>query len=190
MHWRRLAISSWVVRTWQWLSTINPWWKRSQQIPGPWFNIKMSSYQYRKSHCGDKTAVRSSYVHNWIFYTDKMSSLYWIRALGGISQPHLLKLKEWSTRFHFNIIHIPGVRNFTADAVSRHPVGYPVPLHLPFDPAPLCDIFSSMHTREQDIAEVYHQYSKSMQVIQSITWDDVRLAIFTTMSCSSWSTTS
>ena len=22
---------------------------------GPWFNIKMSSYQYRKSHCGDKT---------------------------------------------------------------------------------------------------------------------------------------
>ena len=22
--------------------------------PGPWFNIKMSSYQYRKSHCGDK----------------------------------------------------------------------------------------------------------------------------------------
>ena len=28
---------------------------------GPWFNIKMSSYQYRKSHCGDKTVVRSSY---------------------------------------------------------------------------------------------------------------------------------
>ena len=23
--------------------------------PGGWFNIKMSSYQYRKSHCGDKT---------------------------------------------------------------------------------------------------------------------------------------
>ena len=32
--------------------------------PGPRFNIKMSSYQYRKSHCGDKTAVRSSYLHN------------------------------------------------------------------------------------------------------------------------------
>ena len=26
--------------------------------PGPWFNIKMSSYQYWKSHCGDKTIVR------------------------------------------------------------------------------------------------------------------------------------
>ena len=45
---------------------------------GPWFNIKMSSYQYRKSHCGDKTVVRSSYLHNGISYTGKMSSLYWI----------------------------------------------------------------------------------------------------------------
>ena len=48
--------------------------------PGPWFKIKMSSYQYRKSHCGDKTVVRSSYLHNGISYTGKMSSLYWIRA--------------------------------------------------------------------------------------------------------------
>ena len=36
--------------------------------PGPWFNIKISSYQYRKSHCGDKTVVRSSYLHNGISY--------------------------------------------------------------------------------------------------------------------------
>ena len=50
--------------------------------PGPWFNIKMSSYQYRKSHCGDKTVVRSSYLHNGISYTGKMTSLYWIGALG------------------------------------------------------------------------------------------------------------
>ena len=48
---------------------------------GPWFNIKMPSYQYRKSHCGDKTVVRSSYLHNGISYAGKMSSLYWIRAL-------------------------------------------------------------------------------------------------------------
>ena len=62
--------------------------------PGPWFNIKMSSYQYRKSHCGDKTVVRSSYLHNGISYTGKMSSLYWIRAqmaipLYGATQQHL-----------------------------------------------------------------------------------------------------
>ena len=42
-----------------------------------WFNIKIS-YQYRKSHCGDKTVVRSSYLHNDISYTAKMSFLYWI----------------------------------------------------------------------------------------------------------------
>ena len=45
-----------------------------------WFNIKISSYQYRKSHCGDKTVVRSSYLHTGISYTGKMISLYWIRA--------------------------------------------------------------------------------------------------------------
>ena len=48
---------------------------------GPWFNIKMSSYQYRKSHCGDKMVIRSSYLHNGISYTGKISSLYWIGAL-------------------------------------------------------------------------------------------------------------
>ena len=47
---------------------------------GPWFNIKMISYQYRKSHCGDKTILRPSYLHNEISYTGKMTSLYWIRA--------------------------------------------------------------------------------------------------------------
>ena len=41
----------------------------------------MSSYQYRKSHCGDKTVVRSSDLHNGISYTGKITSLYWIRAL-------------------------------------------------------------------------------------------------------------
>ena len=40
----------------------------------------MTSYQYRKSHCGDKTVLWPSYLHNRISYTGKMSSLYWIRA--------------------------------------------------------------------------------------------------------------
>ena len=42
----------------------------------------MSSYQYGKSHCGDRTILRPSYLHNGISYTGKMSSLYWIGALG------------------------------------------------------------------------------------------------------------
>ena len=83
-------------------STGNRWWPveiRSHTISSHttalglleyyvrWFSIKMASYQYRKSHCGDKTVVRSSYLHNGIFYTGKMPSLYWFRplvsALGG-----------------------------------------------------------------------------------------------------------
>ena len=43
----------------------------------------MTSYQHRKSHCGDKTISRPSYLHNGISYTGKMTSLYWIRALEG-----------------------------------------------------------------------------------------------------------
>ena len=46
---------------------------------GPRFNKKMTSYQYRKSHCGDKTILRPSYLHNEISYTGKMTSLYWIK---------------------------------------------------------------------------------------------------------------
>ena len=42
--------------------------------------MKMSSYQYRKSHCGYKTLLRPSYLHNGISYTGKTTSLYWIRA--------------------------------------------------------------------------------------------------------------
>ena len=39
-----------------------------------------ASYQYRKSHCGDKTILRPSYLHNGISYTGKTISLYWIGA--------------------------------------------------------------------------------------------------------------
>ena len=62
---------------------------------GPWFNIKMSSYPYRKSHCGDNTVVRSSYLHNGISYIGKMTLLYWIRPLLLTWGCHLLKI------FHF-----------------------------------------------------------------------------------------
>ena len=41
----------------------------------------MTSYQYRKSHCGDKTNLWPSYLHSGSSYTGKTTSLYWIRAL-------------------------------------------------------------------------------------------------------------
>ena len=58
--------------------------------PGPWFIIKISSYQYRKFYLVDKTVVRSSYLHNGISYTGKMSSLYWIGALIAFYDPRQL----------------------------------------------------------------------------------------------------
>ena len=54
--------------------------------PEPWFNIEMSSYQYRKSHRGDKTILRLSYLHNGVSYTGKMTSLYWTRPQAVITQ--------------------------------------------------------------------------------------------------------
>ena len=53
-------------------------WRSSRT--GPWFSIKITSYRYRKSHCGDKTVIRSSYLYNGISFTGKTVSLYWIRA--------------------------------------------------------------------------------------------------------------
>ena len=47
----------------------------------------MPSYQYRESHCGDKTILRPSYLHNGISYTGKMASLFWIRALSSDRWP-------------------------------------------------------------------------------------------------------
>ena len=46
-----------------------------------WSNIRCLTYQYRKSHCGDKTNIRPPYLHNGISYSSKMISHYCIRAL-------------------------------------------------------------------------------------------------------------
>ena len=62
----------------------------------PQFNIKIPSYQYSKSHSGDKMILRLSYLHSGISYPGEMVSLYWIRAL---VVPELLGL-------HFNIISL------------------------------------------------------------------------------------
>ena len=76
---------------------------------GPWFSIKMSSYQYRKSHCGDKTILRPSYLHNGISYTGKTASLYWIGAQFTntyMTYCHGLDRVVSSSYFH-SILHIP-----------------------------------------------------------------------------------
>ena len=79
------------------------------KTPGPRFNIKMTSYQYRKSHCGDKTILRPSYLHNGISYTGKTTSLNWTRAvsirktvLPGMAIP-MLKIRRPNGRLIFNM---------------------------------------------------------------------------------------
>ena len=57
----------------------------------------MSSHQYRKSHCGDKTILRPSYLHNGISYIGKTTSLYWIGALGISCHSIDLVLPEYSS---------------------------------------------------------------------------------------------
>ena len=44
-----------------------------------WFIANMF-YQSRKSHYGNETVLQPSYIHNEIFYTGKMTPLFWIRA--------------------------------------------------------------------------------------------------------------
>ena len=56
-------------------------WSIRVKLTGGWINIKMPSYQYRKSHCGDKKILGPSYLHYGISYTGKTTSLYWIGAL-------------------------------------------------------------------------------------------------------------
>ena len=64
-----------------------------------WLKINMSSYQYRQSHCGNKNAVISSYLHNGISYTHKTASLFRSHANADL----LSKGVDKSTKddFHF-----------------------------------------------------------------------------------------
>ena len=79
-----------------WNDCQSTWRYAINSASGPWFNIKMPSYQYRKSHCGDKPVVRSSYLHNGISYTDKMASFHWI------SPQDIFNTVNQAFWFHYN----------------------------------------------------------------------------------------
>ena len=66
----------------------------------------MSSYQYRKSHCGDKTILRPSYLHNGISYTGKMTSLYWIGAQENMAKKVKLCSREYVGWWHRKAIGV------------------------------------------------------------------------------------
>ena len=58
-------------------------------------------HHYRKPHCGDKAVVRSSYLHNGISYTDKMTSLYQTNPLVDSCQSPLLFTLEIKTNINY-----------------------------------------------------------------------------------------
>jgi hypothetical protein len=103
-------------------------------------------------------------------------------------------MKEKTLRYKFNMIHIPGAKNRTADAVSRHPTTHenermvlpddlfsltsypaghptiPSPLLAPImQPAPLVPL-----TEEIAIEAAISSFNSGR--LQSITWDRVRTA--------------
>ena len=115
------------------------------------------------------------------------------RSLEEIPNPRLRNLKEKSLRFRFRVVHVPGIRNNAADAVSRHPVGAPEAPDLPDDAPvdttsappnlrdtprawPILDALASVRTHEtvDTLSCTPLSVSATTDLIRSITWDDVR----------------
>ena len=91
-----------------------------RELPaGARLNIKMTFYQYRKSHCGDKTVIRSSYLHNGISYIGEMSSLYWIRA----ERINPLTCVTLSRMLFFRVLCL-----FLTASMRRRMAGFPMPI--------------------------------------------------------------
>jgi hypothetical protein len=114
------------------------------------------------------------------------------RALDDIPNPRLRNLKEKTLRYCFRIIHVPGMKNRAADAMSRRPVGTqcPSPMDLPDDntamvthlsPSAHADVLSLIRwagpvaddVEEGDLAWC----AAGLESLQSVTWDRVREAM-------------
>jgi len=85
--------------------------------------------------------------------------LFTNRSLNDIPNNRLRNLKERTLRYRFSMIHVPGLKNRTPDALSRHPTGNPAPdrLSLPDDVA-------------------YMSAVSALESLQSVTWEKVRQA--------------
>ena len=95
------------------------------------------------------------------------------RALDDIPNSRLRNIKEKSLRYRFRVLHIPGVRNTVADALSRHPVGVAETPDLPNDVAA-----AALRSRDDPAPPCCSQTcaSTATELIKSVTCDDVRTA--------------
>ena len=84
------------------------------------------------------------------------------RALESIENPRLLRLKEKTLAYEYEIVHVPGKTNVAPDAMSRYPNG-------------------SGASPKQDVA-VDEEYTRAFAVLQSesvpgsVTWDNINNA--------------
>ena len=100
---------------------------------GPWFNIKMPSYRYRKPHCGDKTILGPSYIYNGILYTGKETTLHCMRAQGSSLSSFLCLWSISSTSWLITTHHIIDIRHQRCPTwrVSNTPGGmFVLPAHV------------------------------------------------------------
>ena len=95
------------------VSKRNPWYNFFANVSTGCIHIlqgldliqyKMSSCQYWKSHCGDKTVERSFYLHNGIPYTAKMASLHWTSHMIVWYMVAPMRLKQF-WRIRVNVSH-------------------------------------------------------------------------------------
>ena len=98
------------------------------------------------------------------------------RALDDIPNPRLRNIKEKILRYRFRVLHIPGVRNTVADALSRHPVGVAETPDMPNDVAAAA--LAALRSRDDPAPPRCSQTcaSTATELIKSVTWDDVRTA--------------
>ena len=103
------------------------------------------------------------------------------RSLEDIHNPRLIRLKEKTLQFRFKMVHIPGVKNAAADSVSRHPVGKCSQEDMwdsqeEVSITPPRDFLAAIRTYQPEESEICNQSGYSGEVVQSVTWDDIRLA--------------
>ena len=90
--------------------TMQPQNNYNMQYDVSWALIlyKMASYQYRKSQCGDKTVVRSSYLHNGNSYTDKTA--FYVEWAPWRCESDNTRRGKWTAAWYMIILfnmHIP-----------------------------------------------------------------------------------
>ena len=100
------------------------------------------------------------------------------RSLEDITNPRLLNLKEKTLQFKFEMVHVPGARHRAADAVSRNPTGTSDELLLPDDISASFshDFLMAIRSYQKEESEICMQHNQPCNVIESITFDDVRIA--------------